>query len=68
MGKEIDDMPKPARRPAPITPETAGVKAAGQQKVSELQKRKGRSSTFFSDLGMRTGFAGGTYGEKTGSV
>ncbi len=66
MGK-TPDMPEVKKSAAPVTPESAEVKAAGQRELEALRKKEGRGSTFYTNPAMRTGFSGG-YGDKTGSV
>ena len=61
------DLPKPEKRAAPVTPESEEVRAAGQMQLDEIRAKQGRGSTFFTNPAMQTGFSGG-YGSTTGSV
>lgn len=61
MGMGSPDMPKPARKPAPVTPEDSEVKAAGQRELDTIRKKRGRESTNIT--GQR-----GLFGQKTGQV
>ncbi len=67
MGIGGTDLPEPAKRVAPVTPESAEVAAAGQQQLNELREKKGRGNAFYTNPAMKTGFSG-VYGSTTGSV
>ena len=66
MGK-TPDTPKVEKRPAPVTPESSDVKAAGDRQLQELRAKRGRGASYFTNPEMRTGFSGG-FASKTGSA